>query len=108
MQALKLALRLLLPADFPKISAFCRRRPSREIVPVPRPTMTEEQLGRVFECFSQAATSISRRFGGTGLSLTLTRQYCEMIGGLLTVKSTPGQGTTFTLKVPTRLPDPVI
>jgi signal transduction histidine kinase len=70
--------------------------------------MTPDQLSRVFESFSQADPTISRRFGGTGLGLTLTRQYCEMIGGLLTVKSTPGQGTTFTLKVPTRLPDPVI
>ena len=70
--------------------------------------MTAEQLSRVFESFSQADPTISRRFGGTGLGLTLTRQYCEMIGGLLTVKSTPNQGTTFTLKVPTRLPDPVI
>jgi len=70
--------------------------------------MTADQLSRVFESFSQADPTISRRFGGTGLGLTLTRQYCEMIGGLLSVKSTPGQGTTFTLKVPTRLPDPVI
>ena len=70
--------------------------------------MTAEQLSRVFESFSQADPTISRRFGGTGLGLTLTRQYCEMIGGLLSVKSTPGQGTTFTLKVPTRLPDPVV
>ena len=70
--------------------------------------MTPDQLSRVFESFSQADPTISRRFGGTGLGLTLTRQYCEMIGGLLTVKSTPSQGTTFTLKVPTRLPDPVI
>ena len=70
--------------------------------------MTPDQLSRVFESFSQADPTISRRFGGTGLGLTLTRQYCEMIGGLLTVKSTPGQGTTFTLKVPVRLPEPVI
>jgi len=70
--------------------------------------MTPDQLSRVFESFSQADPTIARRFGGTGLGLTLTRQYCEMIGGLLSVKSTPNQGTTFTLKVPTRLPDPVV
>jgi signal transduction histidine kinase len=70
--------------------------------------MTEEQLGRVFESFSQADTSISRRFGGTGLGLTLTKQYCEMIGGLLSVQSVLNRGTTFTMKVPTRLPEPVI
>ncbi len=70
--------------------------------------MTPEQLSRVFESFSQADSSISRRFGGTGLGLTLTKQYCEMIGGLLSVKSTLNRGTTFTMKVPVRLPDPVI
>jgi signal transduction histidine kinase len=68
--------------------------------------MSEEQLGRVFESFSQADTSISRRFGGTGLGLTLTRQYCEMIGGELTVRSVLNRGTTFTMKVPVRLSEP--
>jgi signal transduction histidine kinase len=70
--------------------------------------MTDEQLGRVFESFSQADTSISRRFGGTGLGLTLTKQYCEMIGGQLSVRSVLNHGTTFTMKVPVRLSDPVI
>jgi signal transduction histidine kinase len=68
--------------------------------------MSDEQLGRIFESFSQADSSISREFGGTGLGLTLTRQYCEMIGGELSVKSAPGQGTTFTMKVPLRLAQP--
>jgi signal transduction histidine kinase len=68
--------------------------------------MTEDQLGRVFESFSQADTSISRRFGGTGLGLTLTKQYCEMIGGQLSVKSVLNHGTTFTMKVPMRLSEP--
>jgi signal transduction histidine kinase len=63
-------------------------------------------LGRVFESFSQADTSISRRFGGTGLGLTLTKQYCEMIGGQLSVKSVLNHGTTFTMKVPMRLSEP--
>jgi signal transduction histidine kinase len=65
--------------------------------------MSAEQLGRVFESFSQADTSISRRFGGTGLGLSLTRQYCEMIGGQISVTSVLNQGTTFTMKVPVRL-----
>ena len=68
--------------------------------------MSAEQLGRVFESFSQADTSISQRFGGTGLGLTLTRQYCEMIGGQISVTSTLNQGTTFTMKVPVRLSEP--
>ena len=57
--------------------------------PTPASAWTKSQLGRVFESFSQADDSISRRFGGTGLGLTLTKQYCEMIGGPLSVKSTP-------------------
>ena len=70
--------------------------------------MSAEQAARVFDSFSQADPSISRRFGGTGLGLSLTKQYCEMIGGELTVKSVLGQGTTFTMKVPVRLSAPGI
>ena len=68
--------------------------------------MDENQLSRVFESFYQADLSISRRFGGTGLGLSLTKQYCEMLGGELTVQSVLNQGTTFTMKVPARLKDP--
>jgi len=67
--------------------------------------MDETQLSRVFESFYQADLSISRRFGGTGLGLSLTKQYCEMIGGELTVQSVLNQGTTFTMKVPARWKD---
>jgi len=70
--------------------------------------MSEEQLGRVFETFSQADSSISRRFGGTGLGLSLTKQYCEMIGGQLTVASALQRGTTFTMKIPVRLSETAV
>jgi signal transduction histidine kinase len=67
--------------------------------------MNEAQLARIFEAFTQADASVSRRFGGTGLGLTLTKQHCEMLGGTISVRSTPGQGTTFTMRLPARLGD---
>ncbi len=68
--------------------------------------MNETQMGRLFESFYQADSSISRRYGGTGLGLSLTKQFCEMLGGHLTVESAVGEGTTFTMKVPARSREP--
>jgi PAS domain S-box-containing protein len=62
--------------------------------------MTPEQLQRVFEPFQQAEESTSRRFGGTGLGLTISRRLCTMMGGELTVRSMPGEGTAFTVHLP--------
>ncbi len=68
--------------------------------------MTEEQLGRIFQDYTQADRSTSRQYGGTGLGLSLTRQFCDMLGGRLDVTSTPGEGTRFTLRLPTGQPAP--
>jgi signal transduction histidine kinase len=70
--------------------------------------MDETQLGRLFESFQQADNSISRRFGGTGLGLSITKQYCELMGGQISVRSVPGEGTIFTLDLPTRLTEPLV
>src|SRR3954467_7800688 len=62
--------------------------------------MTQEQLERVFEAFTQADAATASKYGGTGLGLTITRRFCEMMGGKISVASTPGEGTTFTITLP--------
>lgn len=66
--------------------------------------MTADQLGRLFLRFSQADSSTTRRFGGTGLGLSLTKAFSSMLGGDIGVDSSPGQGSTFTLTLPVILP----
>lgn len=63
--------------------------------------MTEEQMARLFQPFQQADTSITRRFGGTGLGLSISYRLAKALGGEITVRSTPGQGSIFTVTLPT-------
>ena len=67
--------------------------------------MSQEQQRHVFDAFAQADGSITRRFGGTGLGLTITRRMAELMGGSVTVASTLGTGSTFTLTLPKSPPD---
>ena len=62
--------------------------------------MTSEQLAKLFQRFTQADSSTTRRFGGTGLGLSLTRAFADMLGGSVTVESRPGEGSAFTLDLP--------
>jgi len=68
--------------------------------------MSEEQLARVFLPFEQADASTTRRFGGTGLGLAITGQLARLMGGDIEVRSTLGEGSTFTLSLPLAPPPP--
>jgi len=63
-----------------------------------------DKLDHVFEEFSQADSSTTRDYGGTGLGLPISRRFCQMLGGDLTVRSGVGKGSTFTMLVPVLLP----
>jgi signal transduction histidine kinase len=62
--------------------------------------MTPEQIGKLFQEFSQASSSTASKYGGTGLGLVISRRFCQMMGGDITVASEPGRGSTFTIRVP--------
>jgi urea transport system substrate-binding protein len=62
--------------------------------------MTEEQVSRLFGAFAQADDSTTRRYGGTGLGLTISRKFCQMMGGDITLESKFDSGSTFTIGLP--------
>lgn len=87
------------------ISVFARNLPERPgwVEFAVRDTgigMNQEQQSRVFEAFVQADPSTSANYGGTGLGLAICRDYCEMMGGSISVDSEPGSGSTFKVLLP--------
>ncbi len=62
--------------------------------------MTEEQINKLFQSFSQAEATTQKKYGGTGHGLAISRHFCRMMGGDITVTSEPGRGSTFTITLP--------
>jgi signal transduction histidine kinase/DNA-binding response OmpR family regulator len=67
--------------------------------------MTPDQLGKLFQAFTQADASTSRKYGGTGLGLVISRKFCQMMGGDVSVTSVYGKGSVFTVRLPLRVAD---
>ena len=63
--------------------------------------MTPEQLAKLFQAFTQADASTSKKYGGTGLGLALCKKFAQMMGGDITVQSEHGKGSMFTVILPT-------
>ncbi len=70
--------------------------------------MTPDQLSKLFQAFTQADASTTRRYGGTGLGLTITRHFCRMMGGDVNVASEQGVGATFTVRLPAWVAEPLV
>ena len=92
-----------------ELSAACSRCQMPSIVFQVTDTgigMTEDQVSRLFGAFAQADDSTTRRYGGTGLGLTISRKFCQMMGGDITLESKFDSGSTFTIGLPVVVESP--
>jgi adenylate cyclase len=69
--------------------------------------MTPEQMGKLLQEFSQASSATASKYGGNGLGLAISKRFCQMMGGDITVESEPGRGSTFTIRLPRIVDAPV-
>ena len=67
--------------------------------------MTAEQTDRIFDAFTQADVTTTRKYGGTGLGLAIVSRFCQLMGGSVSVESRPGSGSSFFVQLPIEVVD---